>query len=59
MFAKKNSAMPDKITMISIAWTAMIAVMMTATVTIYNDKSDTTSTRYTEMTGTYQGVSYY
>ncbi|MDP9836614.1 hypothetical protein J2T09_001359 [Neorhizobium huautlense] len=51
--------MPDKITMISIVWTAMIAVMMTATVTLYNDKSDTASTNYTEMTGTYQGVSYY
>ncbi|MEB2843459.1 hypothetical protein GAO09_00610 [Rhizobiales bacterium RZME27] len=59
MFAKKNSAMPDKITMISIVWTAMIAVMMTATVTLYNDKSDTAPTNYTEMTGTYQGVSYY
>jgi len=59
MFAKRNSAMPDKITMISIAWTAMIAVMMTATVTLYNDKSDTTATNYTQMTGTYQGVSYY
>ncbi|WP_432292813.1 hypothetical protein [Rhizobium panacihumi] len=51
--------MPDKITMISIVWTAMIAVMMTATVTLYNDKSDTAPTNYTEMTGTYQGVSYY
>ncbi len=59
MFAKRNSAMPDKITMISIVWTAMIAVMMTATVTLYNDKSDTASRNYTEMTGTYQGVSYY
>lgn len=59
MFAKRNSAMPDKITMISIVWTAMIAVMMTATVTLYNDKPDTASTNYTAMTGTYQSPSFY
>ncbi|MGE7371002.1 hypothetical protein ACQKKX_18335 [Neorhizobium sp. NPDC001467] len=59
MLAKRNSAMPDKITMISVVWTAMIAVMMTATVTLYDNKSDTAPINYTEMTGSYQGVSYY
>lgn len=59
MFTKRNSAMPDKITMISIVWTAMIAVMMTATVTLYNDKSETPATNYTAMTGTYQSPSFY
>lgn len=59
MFAKRKTGMPDKIIMINIVWTAMIAVMMTATVTLYQSKSDTTATNYTEMTGNYQGVSYY
>ncbi|WP_162894734.1 hypothetical protein [Rhizobium terrae] len=51
--------MPDKITMINLVWTAMIAVMLTATVTLYQDKSDFGDVNYPQVTGRYNDLSYY
>ncbi|WP_157949089.1 MULTISPECIES: hypothetical protein [Neorhizobium] len=51
--------MPDKITMINLVWTAMIAVMLTATVTLYQDKSDLADLNYPQVTGRYNDLSYY
>lgn len=59
MIAKKKSGMPDKITMINVVWTAMIAVMLTATVTLYQGKSDLSDMNYPQVTGRYANVSYY
>ena len=51
--------MPDKITMINLVWTAMIAVMLTATVTLYQDKSELADLNYPQVTGRYTDLSYY
>ncbi|WKC24965.1 hypothetical protein QTJ18_13245 [Rhizobium sp. SSA_523] len=51
--------MPDTITMINLVWTAMIAVMMTATFTLYQDKSNTPQFSYTQLTGHYIDQPYY
>lgn len=59
MFAKKKTVMPDTITMINVVWTAVIAVMMTATVTLYQDKSDTNNLKYTQLMGQSYEQSYY
>lgn len=59
MFAHKKSAMPDTITMINLVWTAVIAVMMTATVTLYQGKSDGQSFNYTQMSGQINEQPYY
>jgi hypothetical protein len=59
MFAKRKTAMPDTITMINLVWTAMIAVMMTATFTLYQGKSDAPQFNYTQLTGQYNEQPYY
>lgn len=59
MFAKKKTAMPDKITMINLVWTAMIAVMLTATVTLYQSKPDLPGVKYQQVSSRYADVSYY
>ncbi|MBP2549569.1 hypothetical protein J2858_002492 [Neorhizobium galegae] len=59
MFAKRKTAMPDTITMINVVWTAVIAVMMTATVTLYQGKSNVNEVHYTQMTGSYMEQPYY
>ncbi|TCV65489.1 hypothetical protein EDE05_11610 [Neorhizobium sp. R1-B] len=59
MIAKRKTVMPDKITMINLVWTAMIAVMLTATVTLYQDKSDLADLNYPQVTGRYNDLSYY
>jgi len=59
MIAKRKTVMPDKITMINLVWTAMIAVMLTATVTLYQDKSELTDLNYPQVTGRYSDLSYY
>jgi hypothetical protein len=51
--------MLDKVTMINLVWTSMIAVMLTATVTLYQDRSNTTESSYPQVTGRYQDISYY
>ncbi|MBP2558747.1 hypothetical protein J2T08_003666 [Neorhizobium galegae] len=51
--------MLDKITMINLVWTAMIAVMLTATVTLYQDKSQLADLKYPQVTGRYSDLSYY
>jgi hypothetical protein len=59
MFANKKTAMPDTITMINVVWTAVIAVMMTATVTLYQDKSDQQNFNYTQISGQFNEQPYY
>ncbi|KQQ37028.1 MULTISPECIES: hypothetical protein [Rhizobium/Agrobacterium group] len=59
MIANKKMAMPDKITMINLVWSAMIAVMLTATVTLYQDRSDVDGSNYPQVTGRYSDISYY
>jgi hypothetical protein len=61
MFSKRNPMMLDKVTMINLVWTSMIAVMLTATVTLYQDRSNTneTASNYQQVSGRYQDVSYY
>ncbi|SFB44211.1 hypothetical protein SAMN03159496_03776 [Rhizobium sp. NFR07] len=59
MFTRKNSLMLDKVAMINLVWTSMIAVMLAATVTLYQDRSNTTDTSYPQVTGRYQDISYY
>lgn len=59
MFSKRNPAMLDKITMINLVWTTMIAVMLTATVTLYQDRSDLSEMNYPQVTGRYHDVSFY
>jgi hypothetical protein len=59
MFSRRNSVMLDKVTMINLVWTSMIAVMLTATVTLYQDRSNTTEINYPQLTGRYHDVSYY
>lgn len=59
MFAKKKTVMPDTITMINVVWTAVIAVMMTATVTLYQDKSETNTLKYTQLMGHTYEQPYY
>jgi hypothetical protein len=56
---KRNPMMLDKVTMINVVWTSMIAVMLTATVTLYQNKSDPSEMNYSQMTGRYQDVSFY
>ncbi len=51
--------MLDKITMINLVWTTMIAVMLTATVTLYQDRSDLSEMNYPQVTGRYHDVSFY
>ncbi len=59
MIARRKTAMPDKITMINLVWTAMIALMLTATVTLYQDNSAIGDLDYPQVTGRYQDISYY
>ena len=59
MFAKKKTTMPDTITMINFVWTAVIAVMMTATVTLYQDRNETQAVKYTQLTSQHYGQPYY
>ncbi|CDZ59384.1 Hypothetical protein NGAL_HAMBI2605_49140 [Neorhizobium galegae bv. orientalis] len=59
MIARRKTVMLDKITMINLVWTAMIAVMLTATVTLYQDKSQLADMNYPQVTGRYSDLSYY
>ena len=59
MISKRNSGVPDKITMINLVWTSMIAVMLTATVGLYQNQSDSSDNNYPQMTGRYYDSSYY
>ncbi len=59
MIARRKTVRPDKITMINLVWTAMIAVMLTATVTLYQGKSDFNNMKYPQVTGRYSDLSYY
>lgn len=59
MIAKRKTAMPDKITMINLVWTTMIAVMLTATVTLYQGKSDLNSLNYSQVSGSYSDLTFY
>ncbi|CDN47985.1 Hypothetical protein NGAL_HAMBI2427_56730 [Neorhizobium galegae bv. orientalis] len=59
MIARRKTIMLDKITMINLVWTAMIAVMLTATVTLYQDKSQLADLNYPQVTGRYSDLSYY
>lgn len=59
MIAKRKLVMPDTITMINVVWTAMIAVMLTATVTLYQDRSHLTELNYPQVTGNYSDIAYY
>jgi hypothetical protein len=59
MIARRKTIRPDKITMINLVWTAMIAVMLTATVTLYQGKSDFDGMKYPQVTGRYNDLSYY
>jgi hypothetical protein len=59
MIARRKTIRPDKITMINLVWTAMIAVMLTATVSLYQGKSDLTDLNYPQVTGRYSDISYY
>ncbi|AXV15483.1 hypothetical protein CYG48_07095 [Neorhizobium sp. SOG26] len=59
MIARRKTAMPDKITMINLVWSAMVALMLTATVTLYQEKSSVGDIEYPQMTGRYQQFSYY
>lgn len=59
MIARRKTIMLDKITMINLVWTAMIAVMLTATVTLYQDKSQLGDLNYPQVTGRYSDLSYY
>ncbi|TWF54173.1 hypothetical protein [Neorhizobium alkalisoli] len=58
MIAKRKMAM-DKITMINLVWTAMVAMMLTATVTLYQDRSHFNDNGYQQITGRYNDISYY
>ncbi|AYD01154.1 hypothetical protein [Neorhizobium sp. NCHU2750] len=60
MFSKRNPMMLDKVTMINLVWTSMIAVMLTATVTLYQDRSNTheAANTYQQVSARYQDVSY-
>ena|GEM_PF-929285 len=59
MIARRKTVMLDKITMINLVWTAMIAVMLTATVTLYQDKSQLADLNYPQVTARYSDLSYY
>jgi len=59
MIERRKSIVPDKITMINLVWTTMIAAMLTATVTLYQDKSQVSDLNYPQMTGRYHDLSYY
>ena len=59
MIARKKTMVPDKITLINLVWTAMIAVMLTATVTLYQDRSDLGNSNYPQVTGRYYDTSHY
>ncbi|MDO1583661.1 hypothetical protein [Rhizobium oryzicola] len=59
MFANRKTVMPDTITMINLVWTAMIAVMMTATITLYQGKSDLKPINYSQMSGHIVEQPYY
>ncbi|AJD41240.1 hypothetical protein [Rhizobium mongolense] len=39
--ARRENKMPDKITIINVFWMAMITGMLTATVALYDQKTDT------------------
>ncbi len=58
MIERKKSIAPDTITMINLVWTTMIVAMLTATVTLYQEKSRVSDLSYRQMTGTYQDVFY-
>lgn len=59
MIAKRKSVALDKITMINVVWTAVIAAMLTATVTLYQDNSELANSNYQQMTGRYYDAAYY
>jgi hypothetical protein len=59
MFTRKNSLMLDKVAMINLVWTSMIAMMLAATVTLYQDRSNTNEISYPQITGTYNSPSVY
>ncbi len=59
MIARKKTIRPDKITMINLVWTAMIATMLTATVTLYQGKSSFDDLKYPQVSGRYSDLSYY
>lgn len=59
MFTKRNPMMLDKVTMINVVWTSMIAVMLTATVTLYQAQPDSSEMNYSQVSGRYSDVSYY
>ncbi|OHV81209.1 hypothetical protein [Rhizobium sp. LCM 4573] len=59
MLAKRKTIALDKITMINVVWTAMIAAMLTATVTLYQDNSGQADLNYPQLTGRYYDTNYY
>lgn len=59
MIERRKTMVPDKISMINMAWMAMIGAMLTATVTLYQDKKDDADFSYPQMTGRYSDTSYY
>ncbi|WP_395516151.1 hypothetical protein [Pseudorhizobium flavum] len=59
MIERRKPIMLDKISMINMVWTAMIAAMLTATVTLYQDRSEWSDRNYPQMTGRYHDISFY
>ncbi|MCB5202012.1 hypothetical protein LH464_05915 [Neorhizobium sp. T786] len=59
MIERRKSIVPNKITMINLVWTTMIAAMLTATVTLYQEQSQVSDFNYPQMTGRYHDASYY
>lgn len=59
MITRRKAGMLDKITMINLVWSAMIAVMLTATVTLYQGKTDLADLTYPQVSGRFAEISYY
>ena len=59
MIERRKPIVLDKISMINMVWTAMIAAMLTATVTLYQDRSQWSYLDYPQMTGRYNDISFY
>lgn len=59
MIARRKTIALDKITMINVVWTAMIAAMLTATVSLYQDNSELADLNYPQVTGRYHDTNYY
>ena len=59
MIERRKPMILDKISMINMIWTAMIAAMLTATVSLYQDRSEWTELNYPQMTGRFYDASFY